>query len=506
MAGAPQLSQPPQRRRVVGGVLAAVALVLSVLGAVVPAPAELHTGTTWYVSRRGDGTVGTSWATAWRQPSAINWAEVNPGDRIVLDGGPTPCPSDYAFGAGVTVPPGRTCGMAYRAPFVVGASGAPGEPITIALATSRGRDGTAVLAGGRTSPLPYCDQRSYTPSGVARSTGILFPARSHIVVNGMHRSGIMISGARSGIDLHSDRTSYVVLRNLELFDNGTFGKWRHGYRTDGEGISLAGNHITVDRTLIHDNGQDAIQDTDTGVPGTGHAPLHDITVSNSWLYEHRPSPLWPGYGFNSGAQDVPRQDCTHVDGLQVWGGGLDQQRMTFSHDVFGPFLAQGVYPGDNNVASFDHVVVTDSLFLNTLDHAIIGARIAADPVTPADWRISRVTSYLTSRPNAGLHSHGKLDLAGSGHTVTKSLFYYGYSAARRTTGSGNIWWGGDPVPGGRRIRPAFSSRMPAGAAPSFRQLRTLHLAPQCRACAGVGSPLHDVADLLHRIDRLNRTG
>lgn len=492
------------RRLVVGAVT--VAFLVLATSVMARSPATVHAGTTWYVSRHGDDTVGTSWATAWTQPSKIDWAEVNPGDRIVLDGGTTRCPSDYAFGATTDVPPGQTCGMTYRAPLVVGASGVAGAAITIKLATSRGHDGTAVLAGGRSTPLPFCDQKSYAASGQSRRTGILIPGRSHVVVDGSHRSGIMISGARTGVDLASDRTAHVTLRNLELFDNGTYSRWAHGFRTDGDGISLTGHDIVVDRTLIHDNGQDAIQDSDTGFARIGHAPLHDITITNSWLYEHRESPLFPGFGFNSGAQEIAAQDCTHVDGLQIWGGGLHQQRMTFGHDVFGPFLAQGVYPGDDDVASFDHVVVSDSLFLNMLDHSIIGPQIGSDPSTPGDWRIGHVTSYLTNRPDVGLHSHGKLDLAGHGHWVRNSLFYNGYFYAPGIRGSGNVWWGGERVTGGRKLRPQFVSRPPTTSAPSFTRLTTLNLTPRCAGCADVGSPLHDVADLLRRIDRLNRQG
>jgi hypothetical protein len=491
-----------RRQSFVGAVVVtSVVLAMSVVG---DAPARLRSGTTWYVSRNGDGTVGTSWSTAWTEPSKVNWAEVNPGDRIVIDGGATRCPSNYPYGATTVVPPGRTCGMQYRGPFVIGASGVVGAPITISLSTSAGHDGTAVLAGGRTTPLPYCDQPSYRAVGHARAAGILIPGSSHVVIDGTHRSGIMVYGAQSGVDLSSDRTSFVQLRNLEVFDNGVYARWAHGSRTDGEGISLAGHDIVIDRDLIHDNGQDAIQDRDTGVPGIGHAGLHDITVTNSWLYERRDSPLFPGYGFNAGAQAMPDQDCTHVDGLQIWGGGLHQQRMTFRYDIFGPLLAQGVYPGDDDRASFDHVVIADSLFLNPLDHAIIGPGISADPSTPRAWHINRVTSYQTPRPNYGLAVHGKLDLAGSGHVLTNSLFYNGYFDARSIRGRGNLWWGGEPVAHGRRHLADFADAWRTGRSPTYSTLVALNLAPRCRACAGVGSSLHDVPDLLQRIDALDR--
>lgn len=462
---------------------------------------------TWYVSRDGNGRGGSSWATAWPEPNRIRWSLVGPGDHIVIDGGRKPCPSNYLPRDGGAGRPGVDCGMLYRSTLAVRAGGIARAPVTIALSTAAGRDGTAVFFGGRTTPLPYCDQPTYAPAGRAHEDGIRIRGHTHVVIDGTHRSGIMVYGAQTGVDLADDNTGNVTLRNLEIFDNGTYEVWLHGYRTDGEGIALAGHDITIDRDLIHDNGQDAIQDTSTGVSGN-HAPLSDITVTNSWLYEHREHPHFPGYGFNSGPQEIAAHDCTHVDGLQIWGGGLHQQRMTFAHDVFGPFLAQGIYPGDDNKASFDHVTITDALFLNPLDHAILGARIASDRTTPKRWRISRITSYLTDEPNRGLSTHGKIDLAGTGHSLTNSLFYNGYFHGVSTfeTAHDNVWWRGNPVPGGIPQPPQFAGPMPTVNWPSYAELTRMNLAPHCPACSGVGSKLHDVSDLLARIDHLDRAG
>lgn len=494
--------RPVSRRRKMLAGCVTFALVVLTIALEEKAPAAPRAGTTWYVSRHGDGTVGTSWKTAWTELSKINWSVINPGDRIVVDGGAKRCPSNYLLTAS-SPRPGQGCGMVYRTPLVIGASGSPGAPITIALSTARGHDGTALLFGGRSTPLPYCGQKRYSAVGSSRPAGITLPGRSHVVIDGSHRSGIMVYGAEVGVDLKSDRTSYVWLRNLELFDNGTYERWAHGYRSDGEGISLVGHNITIDRDVIHDNGQDAIQDRDTAVPVIWHQPMHDISVTNSWLYERRADPLYPGFGFNSGAQPIAAQDCTHVDGLQVWGGGLHQQRMTFRYDVFGPYLAQGVYPGDDQTASFDAVVVADSLFLNPLDHAIIGPGSSLDPSTPRGWQISNVTSYLTNRPAPGLSTHGKIDLSGTAHTVIDSVFLNGYCSCATVSGRHNVWWGGERVPGGRHVRPRFVSTVPTGRAPSYATLTQLNLTPRCGLCKGIGSPIHEVTDLLRRIDRLN---
>jgi hypothetical protein len=432
----------------------------------------------------------------------VDWSVVRAGDVVEVDGGSSSCGSDVDITAGA---PGVGCGMVYSTALTVKASGTAGVPITVRLSRQAGHDGTAVVFGGRSTALPYCDQSSYAVRGSARSAGITVAGQSNVVIDGSHRSGFMVYGAQNGVDLASDATSFVTLRNLEVFDNGTFSTWANGYRTDGDGVLLAGHDITIDRDLIHDNGQDEIHDRYTGaLNNNSHGALSNIAVTNSWLYDHRSNPLFPGYGFNAGAQDIAAQDCTHVDGLQIWGGGLHQKNLTFDHDLFGPMIAQGVYPGDQDNTSFDNVTVTDSLFLDVLNHSIIGDSIATDPTTPHGWLIDHITSYQTPTPPTGSGSNGKIDLAGSGHTIRNSIFMNGYfTTAAPATAAGNVWFDGDPVPGGLHVDPGFPA-LPTTNDPSFGTIAALDLTPSCSACAGVGSPLHSVDDLLHRIDDLDR--
>jgi hypothetical protein len=463
------------------------------------------TGATWYVSRNGSNADGKSWARGWSELADINWSVVRPGDQILIDGGSSSCGSNYDFAA---TRPGVSCGMQYQTQLTVHASGTAPAPVTIRLATEAGHNGTAVVFGGRSSMLPYCDQAGYTATGTARSAGISVPGSSYVVIDGGHRSGIMIYGAQSGVDLISDHTSFVTLRNLEIFDNGTYATWAHGYKTDGPGISLAGHDITIERDLIHDNGQDAIQDRSTGsINNNSHAAMSNITVRDSWLYEHREHPKWAGFGFNAGAQSVASQNCTHVDGIQIWGGGLHQKNLTIDNDVFGPFLAQGVYPGDRNHTSFDNVVVSNTLFLNVLGHSVASDPISSSNSTPGGWTIQNVTSYMTDKPATGLSSHAKVDLSGSGHSVTNSIFYNGYfsSSSAFSTASGNVWWGGNAVPGGAQQQPGFVGPLPATNTPSYATVTAMDLTPSCSACSGAGSPIHKAADLLSRIDSLEAT-
>jgi hypothetical protein len=189
----------------------------------------------------------------------------------------------------------------------------------------------------------------------------------------------------------------------------------------------------------------------------------------------------------------------------VWGGGLRQQGFTVSHVVFGPLLAQGFYPGDWDNASFDGVRLTDSLFINAISHNIIGDQITGSTTTPGGWLIDGVTSYQTGRPAPGMGSHGAVDLAGGGHTVTNSVFSNGYfyKSSAFSTATGNVWYGGDPVPGGVQAAPTFVGPLPSTDAPTFAQLYAADFTPRCTACSGKGSDLTSAAAVLARIDGLN---
>jgi hypothetical protein len=73
------------------------------------------TGKSWYVAKGGPGTAasscasaGTTWTNAWGEMDQIHWSCVQPGDTVWLAGG------------------------AYAKGFVVGASGASGQPIYVA--------------------------------------------------------------------------------------------------------------------------------------------------------------------------------------------------------------------------------------------------------------------------------------------------------------------------------------------------------------------------------------
>src|SRR5690242_11633404 len=77
-----------------------------------PTPkATAASGATWYVSKRGDNSAGTSWASAWNELNQVDWTLVQPGDTVLLDGGAS--------------------GMTYTTKLSIQKSGTAGAPITI---------------------------------------------------------------------------------------------------------------------------------------------------------------------------------------------------------------------------------------------------------------------------------------------------------------------------------------------------------------------------------------
>src|SRR2546426_3693597 len=221
----------------------------AVIGAVLGLPffrntyklAEAAGPATWYVSLNGSNADGMSWATAWADLNRVNWSVVRSGDTIVVDGGLSTCAvSPYDFQS-PSPNPGVTCGARYS-PFTVGQNG-----VTIAASTEIGRNGTVVVDGGRDTPLPYCQQPSYSAAS-GSAYGIDFAGHSGVVIDGRHRSGIVVRGAQYGVRMRGGGND--TLRNVELFDNGYPTTTSAGYNSDGDDIVMSGQNNIYDRLLV----------------------------------------------------------------------------------------------------------------------------------------------------------------------------------------------------------------------------------------------------------------
>lgn len=344
-------------------------------------PPDTSAGSTFYVSKGGNSADGRSWATAWSELDRIDWSVVRPGDTVLIDGG-----ADR---------------MVYTSSLLVGAGGVGGTPITVRLASESGRNGQAVIFGGRSAPLPYCGQRDYAyqTQGV-RTIGVKIDNVSQVVLDGTKWRGIVVHG-HNGYGVHvTGRSSNITVRNLEVYDNGTAFSDGGAWNLDHPGINFSGTSNTFERVLVHDNGQDAFQSS---------GGVSDFTLRSSWLYNGRKHPS-SNNSFNH---------CTHSDGVQLFGGGV-QSGLLVEDSVIGPGFMQGLLLGDSGYpdsrpwAVVNDVTIRNSLFFKSTNANISGH---TNPLKPKNWRIEHVTSYREE----GARWHN-VYLEGTGHQIVDSIF------------------------------------------------------------------------------------
>lgn len=409
--------------------------------------------TTYYVSKEGSNRDGRSWATAWNELDQIDWEVIRPGDTILLDGGASQ--------------------MVYNSTLTLKTSGTSEHPITIKLASETGRNGQVVIFGGRSTPLPYCDQEGYDfeTEGV-RDLGIALSYVSWVVIDGEKWRGIVIYGHnRYGVELY-ESASDITIRNIEVFDNGTAferdGKWL----SDLPGVNLGGTNIVFERAIVHDNGQDAFQWNDT---------IHNFALRQSWLYNSRRHPT-VNDSFNY---------CTHSDGIQIYNGGL-QSGFHVEASIIGPGFSNGVLMGQSwepsgIQATTDHVTLRNVLFTKATDNNIA----AYSNTKPKGWQIDHVTSDC---PNTLWQC---LYIEGPGHKVSNSIFVG--SSITLPDGldsySGNCQWKTEGFDLGEIANPLFvdTHREDPLSLDNYEQLPN-------SPCAGKGSNITSVAQLLGQPD------
>lgn len=404
----------------------------------------------FYVSRNGNNSNGLSWATAWRDLDQINWSVVQPGATIYLDGGSTE--------------------MVYTSTLAPTKDGAPDNPITIALSSEAGRNGKAVIFGGRSTPLPYCGQSSYdVPKNGARTNAMVLENRSWIKIDGTKWRGITIYGHNgAAIDLNS-RSANIVVRNIEMYDNGAFsndGGWNKvgGWAPHGPAIQLSGANLTFERLIAYDNGVDAFQS------GGG---VRNLTVRQSWFYNTRKDPS--GKDFNR---------CQHQDGIQIYDGG-DQYGVLIEDTIFGPGLLHGLILGEppedsgsNPPEAYIHnVTIRNSLFYEADNASIFSHKTPRS----TNWVVDHVTSVR--KPDAKWHNIG---FYGTGLQVTNSVIVGGMAmlTGSKPTFANNCQW-------------QINANIGTVADPKFVDPAKYNYALQSNSpCAGKGSRITSAAQLL----------
>ncbi len=338
----------------------------------------IHKMTSWYVSLSGNNTDGRSWQTAWNELDQIRWGVVNPGDTIIIAGGE------------------------YHTTMEVRKSGSPGFPITITT------NGERVVIDGQRPTLPYCGQTNYT-SPTFGGDGIDLEGRSNIIIDGLDWSGIIIKHTHTGIRLR-ERVSNIIVRNVEIFDNGWSSGSGTSRRPDGPGVDLGGSNILFERVIIHDNGQDAFQ------AGWG---VWNFTLRDSWLYNSREHPTVKGKPFNY---------CQHSDGIQIYDGGV-QGPVLVENSIIGPSFTQGIMI--DKYADIDNALIRNSLFVGNQNAGIN----LSDGGGSTSWILQNVTVFQITK--------GNISLRGANHSVTNSVFMggpEGIKVENWVEANGNFYW------------------------------------------------------------------
>ena len=443
--------------------------------------------TTYYVSAAVSSSGnGTSWAAAWKDTTNISWGSLASGDIIEIDGGTTSSTvTPYDFGPS-SPNPGVNCGTTYS-PFTVGASN-----ITIRRSRATGRNGTVVISGGRTLPLPYCGQVTYTGGSSNAAIGIDCSGQTGVTIDGQDLSGIIIRGAQNG--LKPGTAGGNTFRNLEIFDNGfptSTGTGPAGgtYNSDGNGILTAGNN-TYDRLLIHDNGGDEFHSDSSGTGSSASGS----TVTNCWMGAIRSHPSYNYEPFNDLQQSGGGYTSIHSDGWQTFTPLGTMTGLSFDHCVVGPGPNQGIFPGDAAGAACNNLTVTNTLFLAPVQKCI-GISYASN-----GWTLNQCTFYAPMLQAASI--------TGNGNSVVTNCIQYGgdfTNSGMTWTGSGsNVAWNftSSSLPSSVNANPGFGSNPGTGAFVPIATLLTTTLTPS-GTYASYGSPLHSLTDLLNRIDSLN---
>ncbi|MEM7333978.1 MAG: hypothetical protein AAF490_17975 [Chloroflexota bacterium] len=411
-----------------------------------PVPPEQPpiTGRAFYVSKLGNNSDGLSWESAWNELNQVDWSKFQPGDTLLIDGGAE--------------------SMTYRTTLQPTASGTAAEPIRIQLAGENGRNGQAIFFGGRSTPLPHCGQTSYSynPNGLT-TNGAKFEGVSWITIDGTKWRGIVIHGMNGdGIRLYSN-TDNLTFRHMEIYDNGTVKQSGGGYYSDAKGIRLEGSNHTVERTIIHDNGQDAIQ--------SNGANVSNFTIRESWFYNGRQHPnIDQSYNY-----------CTHSDALQIFDGGV-VSGINIEDSVLGPGFTNTILLGDKNV-DVNNVTINNVLILKSAENSISAHSTATTSVN--NWNISNVTVY---GPNT---AYNAITYKGRELAITNSVFVGSHINIPNTSPAfgNNCQWDTTGIDIGVDTNPQFTSASPEAFTDG-------NYAVNERACATSGSSITSIDDLM----------
>lgn len=150
-----------------------------------------------------NSTDGTSWSSAWKSFSDINWSLVKPGDTIYVSGG--------------------AASQTYTQTLDVGAGGNAGGAVTIKKGVDAGHDGSVIIDGGNTL-----------------AHGIILNGRNNVTIDGFSIRNI----ADAGISV-KNVTAGVVVQNNSVYSGDPGGGNARGYDVR--------NSVGTDAVIVRDN-------------------------------------------------------------------------------------------------------------------------------------------------------------------------------------------------------------------------------------------------------------
>jgi len=290
----------------------------------------------------------------------INWATIPEGATIYIDGGE--CGSSMTYNTTLTV---QQSGVTIKVADEYGHCGQVNH---------NGQDGDTSKLLGQCGITGWVAPPSQKSTGIQINTGV-----NDVTIDGKQWLGWKLHGFARGIDIRdADR---VLIQYMEIHNNGvlnaTSGYQSQGvpisvntgaYATSGEGVRFAGDDITLNRNVIHDNGSDAAASSFLAV-GNKHSRFR---INESWhmnLREWDPAlaPAVPG-GPIFGVEES-FNFCSHTDGLQFYQG--DWITVDIAYSWMGPGLTNCLGPlGDANTV-VDQVRLNESVLYKCADNGIL---------------------------------------------------------------------------------------------------------------------------------------
>ncbi|MEK0081737.1 right-handed parallel beta-helix repeat-containing protein [Benzoatithermus flavus] len=208
---------------------------------------------------------GTSWASAWKGFSRINWSVIRPGDTIYISGGP-----------------GVSASKTYYETLTIGASGSSAGPITIAKGTDPGHNGTVIIDGQNSRSYGVeINSRNYViirdltiRNHAGAGISVKYTTAGVLVENNNIYSGDPGSGNARGIDARNNNGANPLIVRKNYFSTPS----NTAAQTDG--IWSSGNN-----GVVYENNRLVISNNNT----TGHSDGiqsymdYSITIRGNWI-------------------------------------------------------------------------------------------------------------------------------------------------------------------------------------------------------------------------------